>query len=75
MEEYKTFRVKWAAPDPGAPGNVRMVEAKVDAVNREHAVSKLLSDTKHQMSLMITFGEEINSGIFNYQFLMWLPDK
>ena len=75
MEEYKTFRVQWTTPDPGRKGNVRIVEAKVDAINKDHAVSKLLSDVGYQMSLLIAFGEEIESGIFNHQFLMWLPDK
>ena len=53
----------------------REVRAEVQAISKEHAISKLLTSTSTQISLMIAFGKEIDEGTFDHQFLMWLPEK
>ena len=72
MQDLKEHIAMWVEPSPGKPGGIETVKASVMAVNREHALAKLFCNTAYQMSLLIVYGDDIDRGIFNHQFLMWL---
>jgi hypothetical protein len=69
MKDYTKFIAEWVVPIKNNPIKVR---AEVFAFNKEHAASKLLCDSVHQVGLMLAFGKEIEDGNLS-QCLRWLP--
>ena len=69
MKDYTKFIAEWVVPIKDNPIKVK---AEVFALNKEHAASKLLCDSVHQVGLMLAFGKEIEDGNLS-QCLRWLP--